>query len=1057
MDKLQSTLKISSIRVPDTPLTNETPASDSDTFMINCYHSLGEQTQEHNPIYLDSGAGRTVINTFSLPVTVTHEGTLVFKGIHIHPVYYVPKGPVNLLSVSQLCDHGLKISTKSNMILVKQQEKVVEVFHREGNLFVMKLPVPTVYSVAITNHDRHLTLGHPNDNYMENMIKAGIISGTYTKSAYCEVCKKAKIKNRPHSAHLPQTKSPFFKLHLDTLQISPSNSKGHHYVLVIIDDFSRFNRIYCLTHKSQAESFIESYLNELKNKLNITPAFLHTDRGGEFSSKGFVDKLKEKGISFEQGPLNSPQTNGVAERFNQSLLSKMRCIIGQSNIPTSLWDEAANHASCLLNQLPHKFLNFTSPIDKVDEYNSRIEPKIDLTRILPFGMKVIVKNNTKPSKLDLPGEIMKALTFEKYSDSLRVLDPKTGRIKVTRDYTVPNHQISSIIRHPEETLPHESKLIIRLPKQSQPQDCSSSVQSNIVTNQESLTTTTAKSKDKHYEYVPYYEQPSNPVTSTINQENIIEGKRLRKPTDRLMLTDSVPYNQAIKDTSEKIEWKKAMDDEFKSLMTHNTGELVPYPDGNEKVIGGMWCLTRKRNEFGEVYRYKARWVVFGNHQEHLLHYFDTWASVGRNETLKTMLSLVVNLNLIAYQFDIETAFLHGSMDAIVYVKQVEGYEEVGKESWVWRLNKSLYGTKQAPRMWKAKLTEVLLSLSCISSKSDESLFITKNHTLMLHIHVDDGFLIGKSEEVILKFLEKLNLKLKLKIKKQPNQHLGYTLTWKKDMVLLNQSDLIEKLLKNNDMISCKPVQTPCNGNFLQEIKEKSEVINLTEYQKSIGLLNYLSQHTRPDIMFTVNQLSRYSTCPTSKHWIALKHLLRYLKGTMKLNLIYKKTKTTSIISELTGWADADYANAKEDRKSVSGYVIQVYENPVCWLSKKQSVVAQSTTEAEYISMNLCAKQIRWLTFVIKDLGQQIEKPTLFNDNSGAVIISKQASLNTNTKHIEVRYQYLRDCVLKKLLNVIQTSTTQMIADILTKLLGVQKINEALLQLHLEDHGGVSEN
>ncbi|MBW0511287.1 hypothetical protein O181_051002 [Austropuccinia psidii MF-1] len=135
---------------------------------------------------------------------------------------------------------------------------------------------------------------------------------------------------------------------------------------------------------------------------------------------------------------------------------------------------------------------------------------------------------------------------------------------------------------------------------------------------------------------------------------------------------------------------------------------------------------------------------------------------------------------------------------------------------------------------------------------------------MLHIHVDDAFAIGKSEKIILKFLADLNSKLKLKFKKQPNQHLGYNLTWKNENFLINQSDLIEKLLKNIDMLLCKPVRTPCNGNLFQEIEEKSEVVKLTEYQQAIGLLNYLSQHTRPDIMFSVNQVSRrFSTCRTS--------------------------------------------------------------------------------------------------------------------------------------------------------------------------------------------------
>ncbi|MBW0548997.1 hypothetical protein O181_088712 [Austropuccinia psidii MF-1] len=137
-----------------------------------------------------------------------------------------------------------------------------------------------------------------------------------------------------------------------------------------------------------------------------------------------------------------------------------------------------------------------------------------------------------------------------------------------------------------------------------------------------------------------------------------------------------------------------MKHEFDSLTTHNTGELIPYPNDGSKVIGGMWILTRKKNEFREVYHHKARWVVLGNHQEHMLHYYDTWASVGRNETFRVMLVMVVNKGFIPYQFDIETAFLHREMDANVYVKQVKGFEVPGREGWVWKLNKSLYGTSK---------------------------------------------------------------------------------------------------------------------------------------------------------------------------------------------------------------------------------------------------------------------------------------------------------------------------------------------------------------------------
>ncbi|MBW0551195.1 hypothetical protein O181_090910 [Austropuccinia psidii MF-1] len=304
-----------------------------------------------------------------------------------------------------------------------------------------------------------------------------------------------------------------------------------------------------------------------------------------------------------------------------------------------------------------------------------------------------------------------------------------------------------------------------------------------------------------------------------------------------------------------------MDQEFNSLMSHNTGILVPNPKNREKVIGGMWCLNKKRNEFGKVYRYKARWVVFGNHQEHMLHSFDTWSSVGRNETFKAMLSLVINLNMHAYQFAIETAFLHGKMDTIVYVKQVKGYEQLNRENWVWRLNKSLYGTRKAPRMWKEKLTEALSKFGFASTLSDESLFITTNATLMLHIHVDNGFLIGKLEQEIMTFLTSSNKQLKLKFTKNPTQDLVYTIMWNKSKIQLSQTDLILKLLDQNDMEDCKPVKTPCNGNLLQEIESIEEPIKTTKYQQIIGSLNYLAQHTRPDIMFTTSSLFSFFPNP----------------------------------------------------------------------------------------------------------------------------------------------------------------------------------------------------
>ncbi|MBW0535216.1 hypothetical protein O181_074931 [Austropuccinia psidii MF-1] len=394
------------------------------------------------------------------------------------------------------------------------------------------------------------------------------------------------------------------------------------------------------------------------------------------------------------------------------------------------------------------------------------------------------------------------------------------------------------------------------------------------------------------------------------------------------------------------------------------------------------------------------------------------------------------------------------MDTIVYVKKVKGFEVKGKEGWVWKLNKSLYGTKQAPRMWKLKLTTILEQCGMFKSRSDDSLFLNKDLSLILHVHVDDGFIIGKDDLLIQNFLSQIRNKIKIKSKRNPTQHLGYMLGWHEDGSLsLVQSDLIKRLLHDNNMSESKDDKTPCNGNFHTEIGNKGEVVAITSFQQAIGSLNYLAQHTQPDIMFTINQLLHYSVNPTVKQWTMIKHLMRYLKAKLNYSLLFTK-KDNKQISILEGWADANYANDRMDRKSISGILTSVFGNPISWLSKKQIVVAQSTTEAEFIAMNICAKKLRWMSFLLMEMGIKDSKPMLYNENSGATIIAKQAALNTNTKHIEVWYQYLRDIISNNQLTIEQFGTEDMLSNVLTKTLGVQKLLEVYPQLHLKEFRGV---
>ncbi|MBW0563613.1 hypothetical protein O181_103328 [Austropuccinia psidii MF-1] len=450
------------------------------------------------------------------------------------------------------------------MFLIKYDNQIIDTFHRQGNLFASRLTMTSnsVYSLPTSNLDWHLVLGHPSDSYIRFLLKERKIKGKFTLSSDCPVCQQAKIKNRPHLQTLPCANAPFSKIHMDTLQINPPTRKGNKYVLVLIDDYSRFNRIYLMSEKGQAEGHIKSFLMEIKNKLDITPAYLHTDRGGEFSSKLFIDFLTSHGISLERGPPESPQTNGVAEQFNQTILSKIQCLLGQSNIPVSYWDEAANHASLLLNLLPHKHLMMKTPAGLLASKHCLIEPEVNLDRLIPFGIKVTTRIPNPVSKIEPRGEILRALTLEKYSEGMRLLNLETGKIKVSRDYVVTAKNPTLSVNQPESLLPSGPECQPPIPSPCQ----------NVRRSESS----------KEYAYVPYYKEEPRNISSSISEENILTGKRNIVDRNSLLLADAVPYSKAVTNPIEAPEWKKAMDAEYQSLTSHGTGELVPYPPNLQK-------------------------------------------------------------------------------------------------------------------------------------------------------------------------------------------------------------------------------------------------------------------------------------------------------------------------------------------------------------------------------------------------------------------------------------------------------------------------------------------
>ena len=246
------------------------------------------------------------------------------------------------------------------------------------------------------------------------------------------------------------------------------------------------------------------------------------------------------------------------------------------------------------------------------------------------------------------------------------------------------------------------------------------------------------------------------------------------------------------------------------------------------------------------------------------------------------------------------------------------------------------------------------------------------------------------------------------------------------------------------MQESKPVNTPVNSEMkLVAAETPEDVHNQQEYQAIVGSLLYLSTKTRPDIAYAVSNVARFCARPTKQHWVALKRILRYLKGTVNYGLVYLESDKNPLIA----YSDADWVGDTTDRKSTSGYVFMLAGAAISWRSSKQTCVAISTAEAEYIALSATVQEALWLQQLTSDLfGPKIQEcTTILEDNQSTIALAKNQSTHGRTKHIDIKYHFIRDHVEARRVRLLYCPTENMLADMFTKGLSTKRF-EKLRQL-----------
>ncbi|GJV89244.1 putative RNA-directed DNA polymerase [Tanacetum coccineum] len=491
-------------------------------------------------------------------------------------------------------------------------------------------------------------------------------------------------------------------------------------------------------------------------------------------------------------------------------------------------------------------------------------------------------------------------------------------------------------------------------------------------------------------------------------------------------------SQALADES----WVEAMQEELLQFKLQDVWVLCDLPEG-KRVIGTKWVFRNKRDERGTIIKNKARLVAQGYRQEEGVDYDEVFAPVARIEAIRLFLAFASFMGFIVYQMDVKSAFLYGNITEEVYVKQPPGFEDPAHPNKVYRVVKALYGLHQAPRAWYERLSTFLLKHGYRRGAIDKTLFIKKDRRdiMLVQVYVDD-IIFGSTKSSMVKDFEDLMQKeFKMSSMGELTFFLGLQVKQSNGGIFLSQDKYVKDILNKFDFRTIKPASTPIEAHKSLGKDEEGEDVDVHLYRSMIGCLMYLTA-SRPDIMFAVCLCARFQVTPKVSHLHAVKRIFRYLKHQPKLGLWYPKDSPF----HLEAFSDSDYAGDNHDRRSTSGGCQYLGRRLVSWQCKKQTIVAISSTEAEYVAAASCCAQVLWMQNQLLDYGFNFMNTEIHIDNESTICIVKNPVFHSKTKHIQIRHHFIRDCYEQRLINVVKVHTDDNVADLLTKGFDLARFN-----------------
>ncbi|GKA01505.1 retrovirus-related pol polyprotein from transposon TNT 1-94, partial [Tanacetum coccineum] len=470
------------------------------------------------------------------------------------------------------------------------------------------------------------------------------------------------------------------------------------------------------------------------------------------------------------------------------------------------------------------------------------------------------------------------------------------------------------------------------------------------------------------------------------------------------------YREAVT-SSEGQQWREAIKSEIESILQNHTWELVDLPPGC-KPLGYKWIFKKKMKADGTVDKYKARVVIQGFRQREGLDYFDTYSPVTRITSIRTIIAIAALRNLEIHQMDVKTAFLNGDLEEEIYMNQPEGFIAPGQEGKVCRLVKSLYGLKQAPKQWHQKFDHTMLESGFKINECDKCVYVkdTSAGYVILCLYVDDMLIVGSNDKIIRSTKDMLKSKFDMKDMGLADVILGIKIIRTQNGLVLSQAHYVDKILNTHNAGDSGQARTP------------------------------IDTSTRPDLAYAVSRLSRYTSNPSVAHWKAMTRVLHYLRYSRDYGLHYDRYPAV-----IEGYSDANWISDIKDSRSTSGYVFTLGGAAISWKSSKQTVIAKSTMESEFIALDKCGEEAEWLRQFVEDIPRWPKPVTAISihcDSQSAIGRAHSTMYNGKSRHIRRRHNSIQQLLSTGVILIDYVKSNDNIADLLTKGLSRELVSKS---------------